>query len=146
MSKLEMSRVGKAVSISMSLATLPDESAATILVVEDEFIIRFMVSDELRDAGFCVVEACNADEALEIVYSGLPVDLIFSDVRMPGSMDGLGLLTHILDLSPAIPVIITSGHLLPNEALPRGAVKFLVKPYTGADAADLIKSVLGNSL
>ena len=71
MPKLGMSRVGKAVSVSMSLPTISDESAATILVVEDEFLIRFMVSDELRDAGLCVVEAYNADEALEIVHSGL---------------------------------------------------------------------------
>lgn len=146
MTKLGMSREDRALSFSMTLPTISDECAATILVVEDEFLIRFMVSDELRDSGLCVVEASNADEALEIVHSGLTVDLIFSDVRMPGSMDGLELLAHLQDLSSAIPVIITSGHLLPNEALQRGAIKFLVKPYTGADAADLIKSVLATSL
>ena len=122
-----------------------DQTAPTILVVEDEFLIRFMVSDALRDAGFAVIEACDADEALEIAYSGVPLELIFSDVRMPGSIDGLGLLAQVQDLRPTVPVIITSGHLLPDEALSKGAVKFLGKPYTSDEAVDLIKSELGSS-
>lgn len=135
-----------ATSFSMAFSSHPSASPATILVVEDEFLIRFVVSDELRDAGFSVVEASNADEALEIVHSGLPIGLIFSDVRMPGSMDGLELLAHLQDLSSPVPMIITSGHLLPTEALSRGAVEFLGKPYTGAQAVDLIKSVLETNL
>ena len=130
----------------MAFASHPPGKQATILVVEDEFLIRFMVSDELRDAQFSVVEASNADEALEIVHSGLSLDLIFSDVRMPGSMDGLGLLACLQDLSSPVPIIITSGHVLSEEALAKGAKKFLPKPYTGAQALDLIQSVLGDPL
>lgn len=98
-----------------------------ILVVEDEFLIRMIVSDELRDAGFDVIEACNADEALTIIRSPVPVELIISDVRMPGSLDGLGLLAEIRAISPTLPVIITSGHLEPRFAA--GATRFLGKPY-----------------
>jgi CheY-like chemotaxis protein len=65
-----------------------------ILVVEDEMLVQIMVSDPLRDAGFNVIEAFNADEAIRILHSGVKIDLMLSDVRMPGSMDGLGLLEY----------------------------------------------------
>jgi DNA-binding NtrC family response regulator len=100
-----------------------------ILVVEDEFLIRMIVSDELRDADYDVIEACNADEALVILKSPVPVCLIISDVRMPGSMDGLGLLAEVRAVSPTLPVIITSGHLEPRLAIADGATRFLGKPY-----------------
>ena len=82
-----------------------------VLVVEDEFLIRTMVSDDLREAEYEVIEACNADEALAILRSGAGVDLIFSDVRMPGTLDGLELLAMVRARDPAFPVVITSGHL-----------------------------------
>ena len=66
-----------------------------ILVVEDELLIRLIVSDELRDAGYDVIEAFNADEALTVLRSLVRVDLVISDVRMPGSLDGLGLLAEV---------------------------------------------------
>ena len=92
-----------------------------VLVVEDELLVRMMLSDELRDAGYDVLEAYNADEALEVLHSTARVDLIASDVRMPGSMDGLGLLKEIKRSFPAIPVIITSAHLHPGLAATDGA-------------------------
>lgn len=105
------------------------ESGACILVVEDEFLVRIMVSDALRDGGFSVIEASNADEAICILNSGVLIHLMLSDVRMPGSMDGLGLLEYSLEKFPTLPVIITSGHLFPREALGKGARHFLGKPY-----------------
>jgi CheY-like chemotaxis protein len=100
-----------------------------ILVVEDELLVRMMLSDELRDAGYDVLEAYNADEALVILQSVARVDLIVSDVRMPGSMDGLGLLKEVKETFPAIPVIITSAHLHPGFATKDGAAVFFAKPY-----------------
>lgn len=100
-----------------------------ILVVEDEVLIRLMVSDELRDEGYDVIEACNADEALAVLKSAVRVDLIFSDVRMPGSLDGLGLLTEVKTTFPLLPVILTSGHLEPGTAKTHGASQFLPKPF-----------------
>lgn len=67
-------------------------------MVEDEFLIRVWASDELRDAGYDVIEAFNADEALTVLKSHVRVDLIISDVRMPGSFDGMGLLARIMPL------------------------------------------------
>jgi DNA-binding NtrC family response regulator len=99
-------------------------------VVEDELLIRTMVSDELRDAGYDVVEAFNADEALLLLKSPLRVDLIISDVRMPGSLDGMGLLAAVRETQPKLPVIITSGHQDPGAAIAEGATYFLAKPYS----------------
>jgi DNA-binding NtrC family response regulator len=108
-------------------------SAATpsrILLVEDEFLIRMMVSDVLRDAGFDVIEAANADEALTILKSAVRIDLMISDVRMPGSIDGLGLLAVVRGTLPTLPVIITSAHLDPRLAITDGATRFVPKPFS----------------
>lgn len=102
--------------------------SATVLVVEDEFLIRMIVADHLRETGFTVVEACNGDEAITILKSGVPFDLVFTDVRMPGSTDGLGLLAYVKSTQPELPVVMTSGHLAPGLALSGGATQFLSKP------------------
>lgn len=105
------------------------EARKCILVVEDELLIRLLVSDELRNAGFDVIEAFNADEALTVLNSLVRIDLIISDVRMPGSIDGLGLLAVVRETFPTLPVIITSGHLESGLAIADGAARFLAKPY-----------------
>jgi CheY-like chemotaxis protein len=113
-----------------------------ILIVEDELLIRMIVSDGLRDVGYNVIEAINGDEAVEILSSGAAVDLVFSDVRMPGSLDGLGLLGFIRTAFPGLPVVITSGHLQPELALADGATQFLAKPYGVEQMIKLIQGEL----
>lgn len=115
----------------------------TILVVEDELIIRFMVSDDLRDAGYEAIEACNADEAIAILKSSVAVDLVITDVRMPGSLDGLGLLAFIRATFPRLPVIVMSGHLEPGLALLGGATQFVAKPFTLNVVVDAVHAELG---
>ena len=105
-------------------------TATRILVVEDEVLIRMLVADELRDADYDVVEAGNADEALELLGTLAPVDLIISDVRMPGTIDGLGLLAAVKTKCPKLPFIVTSGHIEPSLAIQKGADQFLPKPYS----------------
>jgi len=85
------------------------EPAGVILVVEDEVLIRLDVSDFLRGQGFDVVEAASADEAIAVMASGEHVSLVFTDVQMPGSTDGLGLVRWIRRHRPTVPVIVTSG-------------------------------------
>ena len=102
--------------------------SSRVLVVEDEFLIRSMLSEELREAGYHVIEACDAAEAL-LVFETVKPDLIISDVRMPGPLDGLDLLARVRETSPALPVIIISGHESPSQALIEGATRFLAKPY-----------------
>ena len=108
---------------------LAEPASACILVVEDEFLIRLMISELVRDAGYHVIEASNADEGVDIVRSGVHLDLIFSDIRMPGSMDGLGLLKWVKVTRPDLPVIITSAHFDPATAIRCGAAHFVMKPY-----------------
>jgi DNA-binding NtrC family response regulator len=105
------------------------EARNRILLVEDELLIRLLVGDELRNAGYDVIEAANADEALTVLRSLVRVDLIISDVRMPGSLDGLGLLAIVRETLPTLPVIITSGHLESRLAIADGAARFLAKPF-----------------
>ena len=114
------------------------EKSSCILLVEDELFVRITIGDSLREAGFAVIEAFNADEAVSILRSGAQIDLILSDVRMPGAMDGLDLLEHARGTYPHIPVIVMSGHLMAGEALDRGAAHFLAKPYSLKDALDVI--------
>lgn len=110
-----------------------------LLVVEDEIFIRLCVCDVLRDAGYDVVEAVSGDEALDILKSGLPIDLVFSDVRMPGATDGLALLAFVREHLASLPVILTSGHLSPEIALADGAAQFLAKPFKVEDALKVIE-------
>lgn len=118
------------------------KNAASILVVEDEVLIRAMASEALREAGFQVIEAFNADEAICILLSGVRIDLIFSDVRMPGSMDGLGLLNYAREMVPGLPVILTSGHLLARGAMTKGAAHFFEKPYLFDEVVSVVTRVL----
>lgn len=121
-----------------------DASRKCILIVEDELLIRFMLSDGLRDEGYQVIEACNADEALTILETAIP-DLLISDVRMPGSLDGLELLRTVRGTVPNLPVIITSGHVDPAEALGDGASLVARKPYSLETVFDAVRNVLGGA-
>jgi DNA-binding NtrC family response regulator len=100
----------------------------TILVVEDEALIRLDISEALRRFGFNVIEAANADEALRILQSGVPVSVVFTDVKMPGSMDGIGLTLHIHRRYPATRCVITSGHIS-AAGLPGLPDPLIAKPY-----------------
>lgn len=83
----------------------------TVLVVEDEPIIRFAVADTLRDAGYQVFEAANGDEAFHTLETGLLVDLVVTDINMPGTLDGLMLTAHIKTRTPTLPVFVVSSQL-----------------------------------
>ncbi len=129
-------------------ATPPRASSAArtrILVVEDELLIRMMLSDGLRDEGYHVIEACDADEALIVLRAAAP-DLIISDVRMPGSIDGMGLLAVVRETLPTLPVIITSAHLEARLAVADGATQFLAKPYLVVSVIEAIEAELARGL
>lgn len=100
-----------------------------VLVVEDEPLLRMMAADLVEEAGFDVIEAADADEAVRVLESGANIRIVFTDIDMPGSMDGLLLAAAIRDRWPPIDIILTSGHVHVNEvALPHGSV-FFSKPY-----------------
>jgi CheY-like chemotaxis protein len=90
--------------------------AETILVVDDEVLIRMVIAGYLRDCGFRVIEAVNSDEAIAVLTSETDVDIVFSDVEMPGSMDGFGLNRWIRDSRPDLPVILAGTPARASEA------------------------------
>src|SRR5829696_3057207 len=100
---------------------------ATILVVEDEVLIRLDLAQELRSAGFIVLEASSAREAIIILKATDGVALTISDVRMPGEIDGLGLAAWIRLERPSMKIIVLSGHL-PMLRLATLADAALAKP------------------
>ena len=108
----------------------PEEVAKSVLVVDDEVLIRLMMADALRDAGYSVIEAADAEEALSLIAAAVPVDLVVTDVRMPGPVDGLDLARTVRQLRPTLPIVVSSGHLEAREADVPGVVDaFLPKPY-----------------
>ena len=113
---------------------------ATVLVVEDDFLVRHCAVDALTDAGFDVLEAANAPDALRLIED-TPVDAVFTDINMPGAFDGLGLARRVRRRWPGIAVVITSGRGCPDRPV-QGAV-FLSKPYMPDTLAALILGALG---
>jgi two-component system, response regulator PdtaR len=106
-----------------------------VLIVEDEFLIRMDAVDMVRAAGFDVVEAANADEAILILESRFDITVVFTDVQMPDSMDGLKLALAIRGRWPPIRIVATSGlDNLGTEDLPSGS-RFLPKPYNAGQIA-----------
>ena len=91
-------------------------SPPKVLVVEDEMMLRMRAVEIVEDAGFIPIEAVNADEALAILESRSDIDLLFTDIQMPGSMDGLKLAHAVHERWPSIKIILVSGKLTPTEA------------------------------
>jgi CheY-like chemotaxis protein len=117
---------------------LPD---ACVLLVEDEVVVRALLADELRAAALTVIEAANADEAWAYLQSGGRADLMLSDVRMPGSMDGIELRRRVRAEFPAIKIVITSGNVGP--VIPGEVDAFLPKPYSFTKAVDIVLHLIG---
>ena len=118
---------------------------AVILVVEDEAIIRMGAVQMLEDAGFAVVEACNAHEAMEILENRTDVRAVFTDINMPGRWDGMRLARMVRGRWPPIHLIVTSGLMSPDtDDLPPSG-RFIRKPYDPAHVVATIRELLGLS-
>jgi CheY-like chemotaxis protein len=103
---------------------------AAILVVEDEALIRMVIADRLRDSGYDVVETRSADEAVALMEKGLHVDAVFSDVNLPGTLNGIDLVRWLRSQRPQIPVLLTSGAISVQD-MPADLrdTELLLKPY-----------------
>jgi CheY-like chemotaxis protein len=104
-------------------------SAPTILVVEDEPLVRLIGTLLLADEGYRVLEACNADVALHMLEENPGIDIVFTDIEMPGALDGLGLARCIHERWPSISVIVTSGRYQPAAGRTESGDVFVPKPY-----------------
>lgn len=109
-----------------------------ILIVEDEFLVRLMLGEILREAGFAVIEASSGDEAMTIISQNCP-DIIVTDVRMPGSIDGLQLMEKVRETNSKLPIILTSAHLMHVDDLTNGPTRFIPKPYEFDTVVQLIE-------
>lgn len=124
-----MSAPGRYVFQDDKEAHLSETNGPTILVVEDEALIRMISADILTEAGFHVLEAQNADEAIAIMEAADHVELVFTDIRMPGRMDGLELAAFVHAHWPDVRLLVTSGHVvLSSKEIPDGG-RFVSKPY-----------------
>ena len=113
-----------------------------MLIVEDEFLLRIDAVDMVRAAGFEVVEAANADEAIEILESRRDITVVFTDIQMPGSMDGLKLARAVRGRWPPIKIVATSGHAKVRQSdLPAGS-RFLSKPYAATEITNAIGQLI----
>jgi CheY-like chemotaxis protein len=113
----------------------------SVLLVEDEALIRSLLAEELRNRGLSVVEASDADEAWAYLQAGGHVDLVFSDVTMPGMMNGIELVRRVKAQYPQVKTIVTSGYAGPVNISDVGV--FLPKPYRLDVAAKITLQSLG---
>jgi two-component system, response regulator PdtaR len=114
---------------------------ATILVAEDDVILRTVVAEQFREEGYSVLETSNAEEVLLVLRTGIPVDLLFTDVRMPGTLDGIALARLVRAEFPYVKVMIASGNVAATEV---GTTihGFISKPYHIHQLLEHIKSLL----
>jgi CheY-like chemotaxis protein len=115
-----------------------------VLVVEDEPLLRMMAIDIVEEAGFLAIEARNADEAISILETRSDIRIVFTDIDMPGSMDGIRLAAAVRDRWPPIEIIITSGHVRKSDVdLPPRSV-FFAKPYDTRKVTKTLQSMAGH--
>jgi len=113
-----------------------------VLIVEDEWLVRFHAVEVLDEAGFIALEAANADDAVAILESRKDISVMFTDIDMPGSMDGLKLARAVRDRWPPIKIIITSGQRAASaDDMPAGG-KFFGKPYDLAEVTRTIRQLI----
>ena len=121
---------------------ISEAKRAVILIVEDELLIRLNAVEMIEVAGFEVLEAASADEAIAILESRLDITVVFTDIQMPGTMDGLKLAAAVRDRWPPIMIVATSGHVkLGLEDLPEGS-RFLPKPYSPAEITKTLRELI----
>lgn len=122
----------------------PAGSLAThVLVVEDEMVLRMRAVDIVEDAGFTAVEAVSADEALAILESRSDISLLFSDIQMPGTMDGLKLAHAVHDRWPSIKIILVSGQVKVSEGDKPAESRFFGKPLEQKQMIAELQSMIG---
>ncbi|TCR78636.1 response regulator [Rhizobium sp. BK376] len=114
----------------------------TVLVVEDEALVRMDIALLLEDEGFHVLEASNADDAISLLDAHPEVRLMFTDIDTPGSMDGLKLAAAVRDRWPPVKIIVTSGHRhMSDDTLPVVG-RFFSKPYDPSDVILAIREMI----
>ena len=124
----------------MARAALPP----MVLIVEDETLISRLIADWLNERGFAVHEAASGDEALAYIDQGGPVDVMFTDVNLPGSLSGAELAAEVRARRPELPIVYASGRYSAGEIAPLVSRSvFVTKPYDPGDVCSLLKRLTG---
>ena len=114
-------------------------AAPTVLLVEDEVLISMLVADWLAERGFAVHEAATGEEALAYIGAGGEVDVMFTDVNLPGSLDGAELAERVRAMRPELPIVYASGRYSSAEISPLVSRSvFVEKPYNPAEVCTLL--------
>ena len=125
------------------MSVSPIRSLPKVLVVEDEMLLRMRAVDMVEDAGYTPVEAVDADEAFAILQSRSDIALLFTDVQMPGSMDGLQLAHAVYERWPLIKIILVSGQSkLSSTHIPRDS-RFFRKPLLSGQMIAEMQNMIG---
>ena len=119
-----------------------NEKLLIVLVVEDEWLLRACVTDYLQDAGCVVVEAETAERAVALCESDLPIDVVFTDISLPGALDGWDVGEAARSAHAEIPVLYTSGSTI-EQARPVPGSRFFHKPYRPADILSACQKLCG---
>jgi two-component system, response regulator PdtaR len=116
-----------------------------VLVVEDEPLLRMLAVEVVEEAGFIAIEARDADEAVMVLESRTDITLLFTDINMPGSMDGLKLAHAVRDRWLPIRILLVSGEVRPHPSeLPSDSC-FVGKPYLAAAMLEQLRSIVGSA-
>ncbi|WP_249780793.1 response regulator [Bradyrhizobium sp. dw_78] len=125
------------------MALRPSATPQIVLVVEDEMLLRMQAVNMVEDAGYSSIETVDADEAFAVLKSRADIALLFTDVQMPGSMDGLQLAHEVSKHWPAIKIILVSGQLkLSGNDMPTGS-RFFAKPLESGKMAAEMQNMMG---
>jgi two-component system, response regulator PdtaR len=117
-----------------------DEMPATVLLVEDEVLVRWSLAADLVDMNFEVLEAGTVKQAIEMLEQHASIDLMFSDIKLPGILNGIDLAKTAMKRWPRLKIIMTSGHAFRTE-MPFG-VEFIDKPYLHQKVATMMRALL----
>lgn len=128
--------------LSTKCSDLPEAVEPTIMVVEDDVLIRLMIADELRQKAYTVIEAATGDEALAMLNSAIRIDLVLTDVNMPGKTDGLALAKHLRNEHRMTKIVLLSGEQLVSRDDTWIANAFFPKPCNMPTLLAFIDSLL----
>lgn len=117
-------------------------SRTVVLLVEDEISMRSAIAEYLREVGFSVIEAADAKDAITVMLSRKQVDLVFSDIQMPGEIDGVGLANWVDEYFSEIPVLLSSGVVRGPVVNGNRTRAFIAKPYRLTEIERRIRKLL----
>jgi CheY-like chemotaxis protein len=144
--RVTFARLGKELT---ALALVPAVSsplgeALVVLIVEDDLILREVGAAALEDAGYVVIQAADASAALQVLETASVIHLMFTDVQMPGDLDGLELSRMVDGRWPSVQLLVTSGNHKPQPGAVPQKGRFLTKPYLVADLLRLVEELTAN--